>query len=97
MHKTIEDCKEKGETAKNGVTRQYKMQALRNSVNNGEFEEREAEGEQPAESVGNRYYCMYVGQHIASSAFLTSSLSKLGRAYQSLPISLARFLFLSPS
>ncbi len=45
MHKTIEDCKEKGETTKNGVTRQYKMQALRNSVNNGEFEERERQRE----------------------------------------------------
>lgn len=37
---------------------------------------------------------MYVGQHIASSAFLTSSLSKLGRAYQSLAILLARSLSL---
>lgn len=57
---TIEYCKEKGETAKNGVTRQYKMQVLKNSVNNGEFEEREREREQPAEAVCGEQVLRYV-------------------------------------
>ncbi len=60
MHKTIEDCKEKGETAKNGVTRQYKMQALRNSVNNGEFEERERDRGRAAGRVCREQVLLYV-------------------------------------